>query len=176
MWHRPELQITWRSEHAPADPSGMAARFEVSRNGTKIEALSETTAETEGLDHVETISDDRCVEAGSPHLVPRRNGYYVTTDRLCVEASSRRPETARLPTCIRSASAEVLLHPGRALLSSSGCANSAANLASAGDDADFVDGHKLVVDDFKAFLGSSFPARHGARTRGTVIMIQQESS
>lgn len=169
-----ELRITRAGEQIRNSRRRTTGRYEVFHDGVKVGALSGATAETKGPGDNKTSGNNRCVEAGTYNLSTQAGNKYVTMGYTSNvnPAALKRPGLLLLPTGKRIG---ILLHPGRGFLSSIGCINPTTKLANADDDMAFVDSRKRVIaiiDDLKAFLGSSFPATNGSKIPNATVVIQ----
>ena len=149
-------------------------RYAVFHDGVRVAALTGATAETKGPGDNKTTGNKRCVEAGTYNLFTQPGDKYVTIGYTSNvnPAALKRPGLLLLPTGKRIG---ILIHPGRGFLSSVGCINPATTLAKATDDIAFVDSRKRVIaiiDDLKAFLGSSFPTKNGVKIPNATVVIE----
>lgn len=171
-----ELRITRTGEQTRNARRRTVGRYQVFHDGAPVSGLKGVTAETKGPGANAPEGNNRCVEAGSYNLHIQSGEQYTTigyTSNLN-QAALRRPGLLLLPTGERVA---ILIHPGRGFLSSVGCINPAAALASPMSDLNFVDSRKrtiAIIDDLKAFLGSSFPTAPGAKIPRARVVIQQQ--
>jgi hypothetical protein len=169
-----ELRISRQGEQARKDRRRTTGRYVVLHDGVNVPGLTGATAESKGPGDNKTTGNKRCVEAGTYNLFTQAGAKYVTIGYTpnVNQAALKRPGLLLLPTDKRVG---ILIHPGRGFLSSVGCINPAAKLAKATDDINFVDSRTRVIaiiEDLKAFFGSSFSTKNGVRIPNATVVIE----
>lgn len=170
-----ELRIARQGEQTRNGKRRTVGLYQVFHDGTPVAQLQGATAETRGPGANAPAGNNRCIEAGSYNLHIQSGEKYATIDytQNLNPVALRRPGLLLLPTAPRIG---ILIHPARGFLWSIGCINPAQNLASAASDINFIDSRKRVIaliDDLRAFLGSSFPTAAGAKIPRAKVVITE---
>ena len=150
--------------------------YQVYRDGRPQGRLQGTAVETKGMGDNKIRGNGRRIEAGVYPLATQAGAGYVTLGFLVSKDPdvTPKPGLELLDTGNRT---EILVHPGHGFLSSIGCINLTAALASASTDIPFVDSRDrvmAVIDDLRAFAGSRFPHYNGQPIANAWVVIDGE--
>ena len=175
-----EFHIVRKSEQARESDGKRrtVGRYQVFHDGVKQNGagLSGTVAETRGPGSNAQAGNNRRVEAGRYPLATQDGGRYCTIGFNPSEASNqiRKPALELTSTGKRS---EILIHPGQGFLSSIGCINPCTSLPNAEEPIDYAPSRQRVIaiiEDLKAFLGTSFPTKNGKAIPNAFVVIDGE--
>lgn len=146
--------------------------YQVHHAGRPMAGLSGTTYECRGPGDNAVAGNRRRIEAGRYPLATWDGERYVTFGYR-PESGPRvlpRPGLELRRTANRT---EILIHPGRGFLWSTGC----INLGGDGGMMDFADSRGRVIaliEDLRGWLGGAFPLRNGVAIAGASVMIEGE--
>jgi hypothetical protein len=175
-----ELLVTRQSEQRRASDGRRrtVGRYQVYHDGVAQTAadLSGATAETKGPGANVPADNGLRIEKGRYPLWTHAPGDYATLDYKDSESPSAVPKP-----CFELKSTgeryDILLHPGKNFLSSIGCINPCTSLPNAAEMIDYVGSRKRVLallDDMKAYVGSTFPKSNGRKIPKAFVVIDGE--
>lgn len=147
--------------------------YQVFHDGTPAAGFSGTTAETRGPGDNSHAGNNRCVEPGR-YPLRTQDGHKYCTIGFTTNTNSAALRRPALELTLTGHRSEILFHPGRGFLSSIGCINPCKGLSGPNADLDFIDSRTrviAVIDDVKAFLGTSFPANNDRPIPSAFIVI-----
>ena len=145
--------------------------YQVYHDGMPVPELSGMTAESRGPSS--NAIKGRRIETGRYPLWTQDGSNYATigyTDNAN-HAALRRPGIELRKTGNRS---EILIHPGTGFLASIGCINLCKSLPDGSEPISYDGSRKrviAVIDDMKAWLGATFPAKNGLIIPGAFAVI-----
>jgi hypothetical protein len=150
--------------------------YQVYHDGTAVQGLTGTTAESRGPGNNAVARNGCRVEAGRYPLATQAGTKYKTHDYTSNpnQAALPRPGLELRDTGNRS---EILIHPGLGFLASIGCINLCEQLPSATDLISFADSRTRVIaiiDDLRNFLGAAFPSNNGLPIPNAFAVIDHE--
>ncbi|MFL6741955.1 MAG: hypothetical protein ACJ8D6_05105 [Sphingomicrobium sp.] len=148
--------------------------YQVFRDGTAVPTLSGTTAESGGPSS--NVRRGVRISPGRYALATQDGSHYKTigySPSLSVGVNPK-PGIELTGTGSRS---EILIHPGKnSFLSSIGCINLCTSLPRASEPIDYPGSRTRVIaliEDMKAYLGASFPARDGRPIPNAHVVIEE---
>jgi hypothetical protein len=135
-------------------------------------------AETRGPGDNSTPGNNRRIEAGRYTLHTQGGSKYVTIGYSPSAGTNASPKPGiELKGC--APRGEILIHPGRGFLASIGCINPCTSLPNGAEFIDYAPSRERVIailEDLKAFLGSSFPTKNEKPVPRAFVVIDGEPS
>jgi hypothetical protein len=175
-----EFHIIRTSEqrHTNGSKRRTIGTYQVFHNGVKQTGagLSGTVAETAGPGANKPEDNKRRIEPGRYPLFTQGGAKYVTHGFSTSESTTAKPKPG-LELKGTGERTEILIHPGQGFLASVGCINPCTRLPLASEMIDYVPSRKRVIaiiDDLKAFAGTSFPTTNGKRIPDAFVVVDGE--
>jgi hypothetical protein len=133
-------------------------------------------AETKGPGANRPVNNGRRVEAGRYPLLTTDGPRFMTWGYKSGNSRSAIPKPG-LELRETDRRTDILIHPGQGFLSSVGCINPCTSLPSASEPITYATSRRrtiAIIEDLKAFLGTSFPSTNGKRIPRAFIVIDGE--
>jgi hypothetical protein len=175
-----ELHIIREAEQRRASDGKCrtVGRYQVYHDGVRQTApdLKGTTAESKGPGANEPADNGKRIGPGRYPLWTQEPGRYATWGYKDSESTgvSPKPGFELKDTGDRY---EILLHPGHRYLSSIGCINPCTSLPDASEEISYAGSRRRVIsliEDMKAYVGSSFPNKNGKKIPKAFIVSEGE--